>query len=119
VSDAERDAKDTRISRRSIFDGCQTTKSTVAKAALSGIDELPIKDKARLDPPDERLVHRAVMTSTKAVRLGLAAGFGRTRDPVRVAVMSMSVPFAGLDCANAVLIDGPACGWSVQAKRRR
>ena len=46
--------------RRSIFDVWQTTKSTVAKAALDRIAEFyAIEDKARFAPPAERLAHRA------------------------------------------------------------
>ncbi|HEY2540556.1 MAG TPA: IS66 family transposase [Stellaceae bacterium] len=46
--------------RRGIFDVWQSTKSTVAKAALDRIAEFyAIEDKARFAPPDERLVHRA------------------------------------------------------------
>ena len=45
--------------RRSIFDVWQTTKSTVAKAALDRIAQFyAIEDKARFAPPDERLAHR-------------------------------------------------------------
>ena len=40
----------------------QSTKSTVAKAALDRIGEFyAIEDKARFAPPDERLVHRAAL----------------------------------------------------------
>jgi transposase len=46
--------------RRRIFDVWQTTKSTVAKAALDQIAQFyAIEDKARFAPPAERLVHRA------------------------------------------------------------
>jgi len=46
--------------RRAIFDVWQTTKSTVAKAALDQIAEFyAIEDKARFAPPAERLAHRA------------------------------------------------------------
>jgi transposase len=46
--------------RRAIFDVWQTTKSTVAKAALDRIAEFyAIEDKARFAPPAERLAHRA------------------------------------------------------------
>jgi transposase len=49
-------------SRRSIFDVWQSTKSTVAKAALDQIGEFyAIEDKARFAPPDERLAHRAAL----------------------------------------------------------
>src|SRR5438874_6693117 len=45
--------------RRSIFDVWQTTKSTVAKAALDRIAQFyAIEDKAGFAPPDERLAHR-------------------------------------------------------------
>jgi transposase len=45
--------------RRGIFDVWQTTKSTVAKAALDRIAQFyAIEDKARFAPPDERLAHR-------------------------------------------------------------
>ena len=45
--------------RRSIFDVWQSTKSTVAKAALDRIAEFyAIEDKARFAPPVERLAHR-------------------------------------------------------------
>jgi transposase len=48
--------------RRSIFEVWQSTKSTVAKAALDRIGEFyAIEDKARFAPPDERLVHRAAL----------------------------------------------------------
>ena len=46
--------------RRKIFDVWETTKSSVAKAALDQIAELyVIEDKARFAPPAERLAHRA------------------------------------------------------------
>ena len=46
--------------RRKIFDVWETTKSSVAKAALDQIAELYlIEDKARFAPPAERLAHRA------------------------------------------------------------
>ena len=45
--------------RRGIFDVWQTTKSTVAKAALDRIAQFyAVEDKARFAPPDERLAHR-------------------------------------------------------------
>src|SRR5438270_3236172 len=45
--------------RRSIFDVWQSTRSTVAKAALERIAQFyAIEDKARFAPPDERLAHR-------------------------------------------------------------
>ena len=48
--------------RRSIFDVWQTTKSTVAKAALDRIAQFyAIEDKARFAPPDERLAHRTAV----------------------------------------------------------
>ena len=48
--------------RRSIFDVWQTTKSTVAKAALERIAQFyVIEDKARVAPPDERLAHRTAV----------------------------------------------------------
>jgi transposase len=46
--------------RRNIFEVWETTKSTVAKAALDQIAEFyAIEDKARFAPPAERLKHRA------------------------------------------------------------
>jgi transposase len=46
--------------RRKIFDVWETTKSSLAKAALDQIAELyVIEDKARFAPPAERLAHRA------------------------------------------------------------
>lgn len=49
-------------SRRAIFDVWQSTKSTVAKAALDQIAEFyVIEDKARFAPPEERLAHRAAL----------------------------------------------------------
>ncbi len=49
--------------RRKIFDVWETTKSSVAKAALDQIAELyVIEDKARFAPPAERLAHRAAAT---------------------------------------------------------
>lgn len=46
--------------RRKIFDVWETTKSSVAKAALDRIAEFyAIEDQARFAPPAERLVHRA------------------------------------------------------------
>ena len=46
--------------RRGIFEVWQSTKSSVAKAALDRIAEFyAIEDKARFAPPDERLAHRA------------------------------------------------------------
>jgi len=46
--------------RRRIFEVWETTKSTVAKAALDQIAKFyAIEDKARFAPPAERLVHRA------------------------------------------------------------
>jgi transposase len=46
--------------RRTIFDVWQTTKSTIAKAALDRIAAFyAIEDKARFAPPAERLAHRA------------------------------------------------------------
>jgi transposase len=48
--------------RRSIFDVWQSTKSTVAKAALDRIAEFyVIEDQARFAPPAERLAHRAAL----------------------------------------------------------
>src|SRR6266481_2609147 len=48
--------------RRKIFDVWQTTKSTVAKAALDQIAQFyAIEDKARFAPPAERLEHRAAV----------------------------------------------------------
>jgi len=48
--------------RRSIFDVWQTTKSTVAKAALDRIAQFyAIEDKARFALPDERLAHRTAV----------------------------------------------------------
>jgi len=48
--------------RRSIFDVWQSTKSTVAKAALDRIAQFyAIEDKARFAPPDERLAHRTAI----------------------------------------------------------
>ena len=48
--------------RRSIFDVWQSTKSTVAKAALDRIAHFyAIEDKARFAPPDERLAHRTAI----------------------------------------------------------
>jgi hypothetical protein len=48
--------------RRKIFDVWETTKSTVAKAALDQIAQLyAIEDKARFAPPAERLEHRAAV----------------------------------------------------------
>src|SRR5262249_48389893 len=44
------------------FDVWQSTKSTVAKAALHRIAQFyAIEDKARFAPPDERLAHRAAI----------------------------------------------------------
>ena len=49
-------------SRRAIFDVWQSTKSTVAKAALDQIAAFYIiEDQARFAPPDERLAHRAAL----------------------------------------------------------
>jgi transposase len=48
--------------RRRIFDVWETTKSTVAKAALDQIAQFyAIEDKARFAPPAERLEHRAAV----------------------------------------------------------
>src|SRR5260370_16836255 len=48
--------------RRSIFDVWQTTKSTVAKAALDRIAQFyAIEDKARFAPPEQRLAHRTAI----------------------------------------------------------
>jgi hypothetical protein len=48
--------------RRSIYDVWQSTKSTVAKAALDRIAQFyAIEDKARFAPPDERLAHRTAI----------------------------------------------------------
>jgi transposase len=49
--------------RRKIFDVWETTKSTVAKAALDQIAQFyAIEDKARFAAPAERLQHRAAVT---------------------------------------------------------
>jgi len=51
------------LGRRKIFDVWETTKSTVAKAALDQIAQFyAIEDKARFAPPTERLEHRALLS---------------------------------------------------------
>jgi hypothetical protein len=63
--------------RRSIFDVWQSTKSTVAKAALDRIAQFyAIEDKARFAPPDERLAHRTRVLDHEAAALAMLWRWG-------------------------------------------